>query len=552
MTIITILSKVWKHCGLIAVAGCLLLAQPLAAAEGIKGNLVDVQWLEKNLQNPDVLVLDASFAKAYAAKHIPGAVSVDLFQLMTYGIKEVPVAEVQRTYQSLGISPGRKIVMYDEGGSWMAARLLYTLHYHGFPAKNLFLLDGGLSKWRAEGLVVTKDATPAPKQGTFEVTKTNESARVRLPEFLTASGDTSNNVLLEAMGPDWHFGQVHFFSKAGHIPNAVLLPAEDFFNADKTFKSPEEIRRMLAFLSIKPEQQIYTHCGGGGAAAVPYFALKFLLNYPKVKLYPESQMGWLNDERDLPYWTYDAPNLMRDTDWLGAWGGKLMRMYGNSNVSVVDVRPAEAFKQGHVPFALNVPAEVFRANVDSPAKLAEALGSAGVDAAHEAVVVSGAGLTRDSALAFLMLEKLGQKKVSVFMESLDTVESLDKMARRGFGVTKDAAPPSAMTYPANLSKGVTLADSKSTDGLYPKVFIASGASVPTKAPEGKVVHVPYTSLLNADGTPKAAKDIWSILAKAGVPRYAEIVCFSDDPGEAAVNYFVLKLMGFTDTKVLVS
>ena len=51
--------------------------------------------------------------------------------------------------------------------------------------------------------------------------------------------------------------------------------------------------------------------------------------------------------------------------------------------------------------------------------------------------------------------------------------------------------------------------------------------------------------------PKAAKDIWNILTKAGVPRYAELVFFSDDPGEAAANYFVLKLMGYPDIKVLV-
>jgi 3-mercaptopyruvate sulfurtransferase SseA len=53
------------------------------------------------------------------------------------------------------------------------------------------------------------------------------------------------------------------------------------------------------------------------------------------------------------------------------------------------------------------------------------------------------------------------------------------------------------------------------------------------------------------GTPKPAKDIWSILTKAGVPRYAELVCYSEDPGEAAANYFILRLMGFPDVKVLV-
>ena len=44
--------------------------------------------------------------------------------------------------------------------------------------------------------------------------------------------------------------------------------------------------------------------------------------------------------------------------------------------------------------------------------------------------------------------------------------------------------------------------------------------------------------------------VLGILNKAGVPRYAEIVCVADDPGEAAVVYFVLKLMGWPDVKVL--
>ena len=83
------------------------------------------------------------------------------------------------------------------------------------------------------------------------------------------------------------------------------------------------------------------------------------------------------------------------------------------------------------------------------------------------------------------------------------------------------------------------------------LHLASGRNLPAKAPDGKGVHVPSTDLLNPDGTPKAAKDIWNILTKAGVPRYAELVCIADDPGEAAVNYFILKLMGYPDIKVLV-
>jgi 3-mercaptopyruvate sulfurtransferase SseA len=516
------------------------------------GHLVDVRWLAKNLTNPGLLLLDASPAPLYTAQHIPGAVSVDL---LSYGAQEKPAAEMERLYQSWGVSPGKTIVLYDQGGTFMATRVFFSLYYHGFPVKSLFILDGGLAKWQEASLPVSKDL-PAPRKGTFTIKAANEDVRVRLPEFLAGSGDPAHHVLLEALGPDWHFGQVQPFGKGGHPPNSVLLPSADFFKPDKTFKSPDELKRMLAYLKIRPEQNIYSYCGGGVAASAPFFALKFILAYPKVKLYVESEMGYVSDERDLPYWTYDAPFLLRSAAWLQVWGsGQMMRTYVDSTVSIVDVRPADAFDAGHTPFALNIPADAFKANLRSPAKLAALLGAAGVDASHEAVVVSGAGLTKDAALAIVLLEKLGQKKVSVL------TDSLERWAQLGFAVTKaptvigpkkgprdPSIPPT--TYPGTERLGVIIDDPKGPDGLYPKVFIASGKDLPSTAPEGKVVHVPYTDLLNPDGTPKAAKDIWTILSKAGVPRYAELVCVSDDPGEASANYFVLKLMGYPDVKVL--
>jgi 3-mercaptopyruvate sulfurtransferase SseA len=538
-----IISKLLRLSVFLAVAGGLLLALPSTAAEGTEGNLVNVQWLEKNRANADVLILDASPTQTYTAGHIPGAVSVDI--MTWYGLREIPVAAMEKLYQSWGVSPGKKIVLYDQGGTFLATRLFYSLFYHGFPAKDLLLLDGGLSKWQEAGLPVTKEVSPVPTKGSFTITKVNEDAGVDLPEFLIASGDPANSVCVEALGADWHFGQVAPFDRAGHIPHGVLLPSDDFFNPDKTFKSPEEIRKMLSYLGLRPEQQIYTYCGGGMAASVPFFAIRFLANYPKVKLYTGSELEWLSDERGLPYWTYDAPFLMREARWLQFWGGPIIRRFGGASVSIVDVRPADAFQQGHVPLALNIPADVFKTHLASPEKLAGVLGASGVDASHEAVVVSGAGLTKDAALAFVMLENLGQKKASVF------VDSMEKWSQSGFALTKDATKLPPASYPGNVRKDVIIADPKSTRGVYPKVFIASGKDVPAKAQDGKVVHVPYTDLLNADGTPKAAKDIWNILAKAGVPRYGELVCFSDDPGEAAVNYFILKLMGYPDIKVLV-
>lgn len=532
----------------------LLLTLPVFASDDSpKSNLVTPAWLEKNLKDPKLLLLDASSAPLYAASHIPGAVNASPYG---YGARELPIAEMEIRFQEMGISPGKKIVIYDEGGSNVATRLFWDLYYHGYPAANLLLLDGGLNKWQKAGLPVTKDPTPAPAKGSFRVSRFQEDARIRLPEVLTASGDPVNHALIEALDPGWHYGQTSPFERGGHIPNGILIPGNDFFNEDKTFKSPAEIKKMLAYMGVKPGQQIATYCGGGVAATVPYFALKFLLGYPNVRMYKESELGWLKDERKLPFWTYDAPYLARDAAWLNGWNSRMLRMFAQVNVSLIDVRPADAYAQGHIPFAVNIPADSIKAGINDPAKLASLLGPAGVDQNLEAVIISGSGVTKEAALAYLLLERAGQNKVSIFTDSLETA------AKRGLVPTKDATvvgakktpndlaiPPT--TYAAAARSAIVIADPKTTQGVYPKVFIASGAETSTKAPDGTVVHVPYTALLNTDGSPKAAKDIWNVLSKAGVPRYAELVTFSDDPGEAAANYYILKLMGFPDVKVLV-
>jgi 3-mercaptopyruvate sulfurtransferase SseA len=524
----------------------------LAGQCAFAGALVSVEWLQKNLAAGDVLLIDASGGRAYAAKHIPGAVGVDLWR---YGVPyKVSAAEMEKRIQSWGVDASKRVVVYDAGGDQMATWLFYELYYHGFPEANLHVLDGGLAKWEASGGAVTKEPTAATP-GTFKVTQTREDARARLAEFVTASGDTSHYAVVEALEPTYHYGGTQWFDRAGHVPNSRLMPSTDFYNADKTFKSAAEIRRMASYLGIRDEQTINSHCGGGIAATVPFFALKFVAEYPQVKLYRESQLEWLQDERGLPMWTYDAPNMKRDAAWLNSWNGRMIRMYGVGNISIVDVRTPEAYAQGHIAYAVNVPAGTLRGAFDDPKKLSQVLGASGIDAAHETVIVSRGGLNEESALAYVALERLGQKKVSVLMESTDD------FALRGFAVAREPTtvgmPRSPQdlavrpaVYKADPREGITIRDARATQGAYPKVFLASGVHAPSKTPDGPVVHVPYKDLLNANGTPRPAAEIYNILAKAGIPRHAEIIVVADEPGEAAAGYYLMKLMGYPDVKVL--
>lgn len=542
-------------CRAASVFLCMMILVPsLEAQQETRERLVSANWLQQQLNDPGLVLLDASPANVYRAGHIPGSINYDIF---TYGVKELPAEEIEKRYQSWGISPEKKIVVYDQGGTYLATRLFFSLEYYGFPASRIFLLDGGFAGWKAAGWPVTAQPTTAPAKGTFRIKDLKKDIRVDLPEFLEASGNTSKNVLLEALDPAWHYGTHQFFGRGGHVPNAVMLPAEDFYNADKTFKSTDEIKKILSCLDIDPEKTVLSHCGGGIAASVPFFVLKHLLGYPDVKLFPGSLLEWASDQRELPLWTYDAPYLLRNATWLQGWGGRMMRMYGITNLSFIDVRPRNEFAKSHVQYAVNIPHSVFSSNLHQPVKIAGELGLSGINPGQEAVIISGGGLTKESALAYIFLEKLGQKKISFFPDAADS------WASSGFTILKDSIaftvkntepekPVATHPYSQHLRPGIIITDTNETKGVYPKLFIASGKNLPRHLPAGKLIHLPYTDLLQADGQPLPAKDIWNILTKAGLTRYAEIICLADDPGDAAVNYVVLKLMGFPDIKVWLS
>ncbi len=461
---------------------------------------------------------------------------------------------MQRRMQSWGVSRSRTVVIYDQGGSYFAPRLYYELLYRGHPPERLHLLDGGMARWRAVGGAVTQEKTAPPPAGNFPV-RHRADVRADLPEVLVAAGDAQRHALVDALEPEMYFGATKFFDRAGHLPNAVSWPTAEFFNADKTFKSAEEIRAMASHMGVRPEQQVYTYCGGGIAAAVPFFALRLIAGYPQVKLYVGSQLDWVRDSRDLPLWTYAAPHLARSAPWLASWTNPMLRAYGVTRLNIVDVRSAEAFAAGHIPAARNVPATVFSealisptlSPLSSPTKsepnaLRPRLEAEGLQTAYETVIVSERGLDKASALAFLALQSLDMPRVSVL------ITGTDEWALRGLPWAKQATPAAPTRF--NAGSRTVLTTLAEAPGRLPRVYIASGAALPTEAPTGTVIHLPASRLVNDEGSVKPAADLWAVISKAGVPRHAQLVFVADDVGEAAMNYYVFQLMGYPNLRVL--
>ena len=518
-----------------AISFTLFAAAPTQAKPG---PLVDVAWLRQALASGDVVVLDAQPLKLHEAGHIPGAVQVDMF---AYGIDEKDAQAMQLRIESWGVSSNRTVVIYDQGATFLAPRLYYELLYRGHPIDRLHVLDGGLAKWKATGGAVTQEKTPAPAVGRFRITQ-RADVRADLPEVLAASGDGQRNALVDALDPDMYFGATKFFDRAGHLPHAVSWPTAELFNADKTFKSADEIRAMASQLGVRPEQQVYAYCGGGIAAAVPYFALRHIAGYPQVKLFVGSQLAWVQDSRELPLWSYASPQMVRSAPSLASWMNPMLRAYGVSRMNVVDIRAADAFAAGHIPAARNIPVALFNDALKQPAPLRARLESEGLDPAQEIVIVSERGLDKSSALAFVALQSLDIPRASVL------ATSTDEWTMRGLPWAKTSAPAKPTRYSAT-SRTVTTTLAESPAHM-PRVYIASGAALPSEALPGPVVHLPSSRLVNDDGSVKPAGELWTAISKAGVPRYAQLVLVADDVGDAAINYYVLQLMGYNDLRVL--
>lgn len=518
------------------LSGAALLA---AAAVQAQGALVDAAWLQRQLQQPDatLVLLDASPAPHRRAGHIPGSRAAEPW---VYLLGDPTPVAMERAFRSWGLNANSRIVVVDQGASWEAARLFHDLQGHGVAPGRLHLLDGGLAAWRAAGgAVATGGAMVAVAAGDVRVTTPVPGREPTLAEVLQASGAPSRSRLLDALEPPYFAGSARFFDRGGHLPHARNWPVSAMFDAQrKTFRPLPELRAMAAQLGVTPGIDVISYCGGGGAAAVPWFVLTQLLGHEATRLYTGSQREWMQDPRGLPLWTHAEPALMRDTAWATGWTSGMLRHAGRGLGTVLDVRDAAAFQQGHLPDALNLPAAELRALRADPAALAARLAALGLDPAHEAVIASDrGGVSPDAALAWLALQRAGQARTSLLMDSPE------RAAELGVELKRDARPA-----PPRQAGERRLAVPASPEGraALPLLRVAVGDAALT--PAAAATHLPWRGLVGADGRPLPAGELRARLAKAGLPVLARIEVLAEDPGDAAAGVYLLRLMGYADSE----
>ena len=273
--------------------------------------LVTTDWLAEHLDDPDLRVFECTVflrprdgggyrveggIAEWEAGHIPGSGFLDLQQdfsdndqrLRFMMLGEAAFAEAAGRQ---GIAETDRIVLYDRLGSMWAARLWWMFRAMG--ATRAAVLDGGWTKWLAEGRAVsTESPTYAP--ATFNARF--DAARFADREEMVATLD-GGACVINALGRDQHSGADggRTYGRAGHIPGSANVPAMELIDPQtQAYLDAETLAQQFAEVGAARDQRVITYCGGGIAASNDAFALS-LLGYEDVAVYDASMSEWAAD-----------------------------------------------------------------------------------------------------------------------------------------------------------------------------------------------------------------------------------------------------------------
>jgi len=230
---------------------------------------------------------------AWEAAHLPGArhvqVDADLSIPAATHNHHPPPQDLADRLAQIGIGADTPTVVYDSTGGFWAARTWYLLRWIGIPVR---VLDGGLAAWRAAGLPVESGPAHARPVASWSARPVRE-AWIELGELYEIDCHAGN--LVCALSPAAFSGtEPTRYTRRGHIPGSVNVPARELFDHRGLVRPPAEIRERYRDAGTDLDREVLLYCGSGISATVNALAL-VSAGIESVRVYDGSLEEWSAD-----------------------------------------------------------------------------------------------------------------------------------------------------------------------------------------------------------------------------------------------------------------
>ena len=290
----------------LSTAACAGGANPGAApapAARLPG-IVSTEELARWQQERPVSVIDVrTDVFTYLKDHLPGAVFLhtETLRASRGGIptRLLDPGSYRGLFGGLGLAFDRPVVIYSAGETRNIDATFLAWILAGFGHPQVYVLDGGYFKWQLEQRPLVRHY-PRVSETTFpDVPFRPEQAGLDEVRAAMREGST---LLVDARSPEQYAGDAGAQMRRGHIPGAVShywqgdLEREGF---GYVWKPVERLRREYRAQGITPDRDIIAYCNSATEASHVYFTLRYLLGYPRVRIYVGSWTEWAERE-ELP------------------------------------------------------------------------------------------------------------------------------------------------------------------------------------------------------------------------------------------------------------
>jgi thiosulfate/3-mercaptopyruvate sulfurtransferase len=265
--------------------------------------LVTTDWLAEHLGDPGLVVVESDEdVLLYDTGHIPGSVKIDWHTELNDPVTRdyVDGERFAALLGEKGIGRDTTVVIYGDKNNWWASYALWVFSLFGHP--DVRLLDGGRTKWIAEGRELTKDvAKPDPVD--YPVVERDDSAIRAFKDEVRAH---LGKPMVDVRSPGEYSGELLHMPdypqegamRGGHIPGAANVPWGRAAAQDATFKSRAELEAIYQEeQGLAPSDDVIAYCRIGERSSHTWFVLTHLLGFSHVRNYDGSWTEWGNSVR---------------------------------------------------------------------------------------------------------------------------------------------------------------------------------------------------------------------------------------------------------------